>query len=54
MIYAIMASFVLHGIFFWMLRKQKKELHNKTFLYWEQEGDFKVLKNSKGDIITKI
>jgi hypothetical protein len=39
---------------FWLLYKFKKELNEKTFLFWEEDGDFKVLKNSKGDIITKL
>lgn len=38
------------GAIWWLHR----ELKRKTFLYWEQEGKEKVLRNSKGDEITRL
>lgn len=39
---------------FYKMWRLKKELEAKTFLFWEQDGEYKVLKNSKGDEITRI
>lgn len=41
----------IQTVLLWVFRKELKE---KTFLFWEQEGDYKVLRNSKGDEITRI
>lgn len=51
---AIVILFLAVIYIFYKMWRLKKELESKTFLFWEQDGEYKVLKNSKGDEITRI
>jgi hypothetical protein len=45
---------ILIGVLFYLFSKLKKELNEKTVLFWEEVDGFKVLKNSKGEEITRL
>lgn len=51
---AIIILFFIASYLFYKIWMLKKEIRDKTFLFWEQEGDYKILKNSKGEEITRI
>lgn len=48
----ILSSVVLYLVY--KVWKLKKDFNKKTYLYWESQGDFKVLKNGKGEQILKL
>lgn len=51
---AITILAVVNVITLVLLYRHKRELAEKTFLFWEEKDGYKVLKNSNGDEITRL
>jgi len=54
MVFKVIIVLVVLGLFVYVM-KLKKDLRERTFLFWEEDGNGnKVLKNSKGEEIFKL